>query len=105
MRLIRTFRVFATLQASHMAFGYLFHWTESTTSHPSSPKWLDGATTHETRTDRMCGRYLRSPGGPCRVDVNVWWKFIVAFYDELVEDRLEQNSNVGGIQRVRGNLF
>jgi hypothetical protein len=28
MRLIRTFSVFATLQASHMAFGYLFHRTE-----------------------------------------------------------------------------
>jgi hypothetical protein len=30
----------------------------------------------------MRGRHLRSPGGPCRVDVNVWWKFIVAFYND-----------------------
>jgi hypothetical protein len=78
---------------------------KSTTSHPSSPKWLDRATTHETRTDRMRGRHLRSPGGPCRVDVNVWWKFIVAFYNELEEDRLERNSNVGGTQGTRQFLF
>ena len=54
----------------------------------------------------VCERHLRPPGGHYRVDdVNVWCKFIVTFYDELEENRLERNSNAGGIQKVRGNLF